>query len=71
MVVTDDLRSLITENASARELRRVASRQGTTSLRDDGFRHVREGRTTVQEVLRVTKDDTFEQTTLTDTNREG
>jgi type II secretion system protein E len=71
MVVADDLRSLIIENASARDLRRVASRQGTTSLREDGFRHVREGRTTVEEVLRVTKDDTFEEKTLSDINREG
>jgi len=70
MVVTDDLRSLIIENASARDLRRVASQQGTTSLRDDGFRHVREGRTTVKEVLRVTKDDSFQQTTLSDENRQ-
>ena len=71
MVVTDDLRSLIIENASARDLRRVASRQGTTSLREDGFRHVREGRTTVEEVLRVTKDDAFEGQTLPDGSREG
>ncbi len=71
MVVTDDLRSLIIENASARDLRRVAARQGTTSLREDGFRHVREGRTTVEEVLRVTKDDAFEQTALTDESRQG
>ena len=71
MVVTDDLRSLIIENASARDLRRVASRQGTTSLREDGFRHVREGRTTIEEVLRVTKDDTFEEKTLPDVSREG
>jgi type II secretory ATPase GspE/PulE/Tfp pilus assembly ATPase PilB-like protein len=61
MLVTDDIRSLILENASARDLRRIAARQGTTSLREDGFRHVREGRTTVEEVLRVTKDDTFEE----------
>jgi type II secretory ATPase GspE/PulE/Tfp pilus assembly ATPase PilB-like protein len=65
MVVTDDLRSLIIENASARDLRRVSSRQGMTNLREDGFRHVREGRTTVEEVLRVTKDDTFEGNTNT------
>jgi type II secretory ATPase GspE/PulE/Tfp pilus assembly ATPase PilB-like protein len=61
MIVTDDLRSLILENASARDLRRISARQGTTSLREDGFRHIREGRTTVEEVLRVTKDDTFEE----------
>jgi len=63
MIVTDDIRSLILENASARDLRRAAAKQGTMSLREDGFRHVREGRTTVEEVLRVTKDDTFEENT--------
>jgi general secretion pathway protein E/type IV pilus assembly protein PilB len=59
MVVTDEVRSLVLENTSAHELRKVAARQGMRSLRDDGFRHVCEGRTTVEEVLRVTKDDTF------------
>ena len=67
MVVTDDIRSLILENASARDLRRLAARQGTTSLREDGFRHIREGRTTIEEVLRVTKDDTFEENAISDT----
>jgi general secretion pathway protein E/type IV pilus assembly protein PilB len=66
MLVTDDIRSLILENASARDLRRIAAYQGTTSLREDGFRHVREGRTTVEEVLRVTKDDTFEENSFSD-----
>jgi general secretion pathway protein E len=41
----------------------VASRQGTTSLRADGFRHLREGRTTIEEILRVTKDDAFQENT--------
>jgi len=71
MIVTDEIRSLILENASARDLRRIAAKQGTTSLREDGFRHVREGRTTVEEVLRVTKDDTFEDKTVSDVSREG
>ncbi len=30
------------------------------SLRDDGFRQLRSGRTTVQEILRVTKDEVFD-----------
>ncbi len=60
MVVTDDIRSLILENASPRDLRRASAKQGMTNLRDDGFRHLAEGRTTVEEVLRVTKDDAFE-----------
>jgi len=66
MLVTDDIRSLIIENASARDLRRVAAKQGTTSLREDGFRHVFEGQTTVEEVLRVTKDDTFQENSFSD-----
>ena len=66
MLVTDDIRSLIIENASARDLRRVAAKQGTTSLREDGFRHIYEGRTTVEEVLRVTKDDTFQENSFSD-----
>jgi len=59
MVVTDDIRSLIIQNASPRDLREASAKQGMTSLRDDGFRHLFEGRTTVEEVFRVTKDDTF------------
>lgn len=61
MVVTDDVRALILENASPRDLRQASAQQGMTSLRDDGFRHLRGGRTTVEEILRVTKDDTFGQ----------
>jgi len=64
MVVTDEIRSLILENASPRDLRRVSTKQGMTSLRDDGFRHLSEGQTTVEEVLRVTKDDTFVENNL-------
>jgi type II secretion system protein E len=60
MPVSDEVRSLILESASAPNLRKIAAAQGMKSLRDDGFRHLREGRTTVEEILRVTKDDTFD-----------
>ena len=66
MVVTDEIRPLILENASAGNLRRLAAKQGMRSLRDDGFRHLCEGRTTVEEILRVTKDDAFELSGLQD-----
>ncbi|MHC4495574.1 MAG: GspE/PulE family protein [Planctomycetota bacterium] len=66
MVVTDEVRSLIIENASPRDLRQVSAKQGMTSLRDDGFRHLFEGRTTVDEVFRVTKDETFAWNNLED-----
>lgn len=66
MVVTDDVRSLIIENASAPELRKMAVKHGMTSLRDDGFRHLAEGRSTVEEILRVTKDETFSMSDFVD-----
>ena len=57
MAITDELRSLILERAPAHELRKVATRQGMRSLREDGWRIVRDGRTTIDEVIRNTKDE--------------
>ena len=57
MPVTDEIRALILERASSREVRKMAVRQSMTSLREDGWRLIREGRTTPEEVLRMTKDE--------------
>jgi len=38
-------------------IRKVAMQEGMSSLRDDGWRLVREGRTTAEEVVRMTKDE--------------
>jgi len=57
MPITDEVRALILARASSREIRKVAIQQGMTSLRDDGWRLIREGRTTPEEVLRTTKDE--------------
>jgi general secretion pathway protein E/type IV pilus assembly protein PilB len=57
MAVTDEVRVLIQERASSRDIRRVAVRQGMSSLRDDGWRLIREGKTTPEEVLRLTKNE--------------
>jgi general secretion pathway protein E len=57
MVVTDEIRSLILQRAPSHQLRRVAVGQGMRSLREDGWRVVAEGRTTVDEVMRNTKDE--------------
>ncbi|MBV8782110.1 MAG: Flp pilus assembly complex ATPase component TadA, partial [Phycisphaerae bacterium] len=59
MPVTDEIRALIQERVSSREIRRVAMRQGMQSLRTDGWRLIREGKTTPEEVLRMTKDEEF------------
>ncbi|MFK7789099.1 MAG: GspE/PulE family protein [Phycisphaeraceae bacterium] len=57
MPITDELRNHVTENASARVIRRTAIDQGMKSLREDGWRLIQSGMTTVEEVLRVTKDE--------------
>jgi general secretion pathway protein E/type IV pilus assembly protein PilB len=57
MPVTDEVRVLIQEHASSRDIRKVAIKQGMNSLREDGWRLIREGRSTPEEVLRMTKDE--------------
>jgi len=57
MPITDDVRALILKRASAGEIRSAAQERGMRSLREDGWRLVVEGRATIEEVLRVTKDE--------------
>jgi len=52
--MTDELRAEILHQRGANDLRRVAIEQGMHSLRRDGLRLVREGVTTIEELLRVT-----------------
>jgi general secretion pathway protein E len=59
MPITEAIRNLILERAPASEIRRSAARQGMKSLREDGLRLVRAGQTTLEEVLRATKDERF------------
>ncbi|HEX8914953.1 MAG TPA: GspE/PulE family protein, partial [Humisphaera sp.] len=59
MPVTDEVRSLILARSSSRDIRHEAIRQGMKSLREDGWRLIGEGRTTVDEVMRMTKDEEF------------
>src|SRR5215213_1086111 len=53
MTMTDALRSLILEGASHHDLRAEASSNGMRTLREAGFAKVREGITSISEVLRV------------------
>jgi len=55
--ITEDVRSLVLRRAPAHELRRHAVQAGMTTLRLDGWAKVRQGQTTVEEVLRVTQDE--------------
>jgi type IV pilus assembly protein PilB len=54
MLVTEEVRELAIERASAERIREVAIRQGMRLLRDDGLDKIRQGLTSVTEVARVT-----------------
>jgi type II secretory ATPase GspE/PulE/Tfp pilus assembly ATPase PilB-like protein len=56
MDTTNQIRQLILRGASSGEIRDVATRNGMRTLAEDGWRLVRNGTTTPEEVLRVTKD---------------
>ncbi|MCG3172465.1 MAG: Type II secretion system protein E [Myxococcota bacterium] len=58
LTVTDEIRQLIVQNVDAGTLKKQALKQGMKTLRDDGARKVTMGVTTIEEVLRVTQDDT-------------
>lgn len=54
MQVTGQIRDLIDKKASMDHIRNIASKQGTTTLRDNSVELVRKGVTTVEELLKVT-----------------
>jgi type IV pilus assembly protein PilB len=54
MPITDEIRSLVLQRASASEVAEVAVAQGMRRLREDGLDKVKQGLTTVEEVVRVT-----------------
>ncbi|MEO2138192.1 MAG: GspE/PulE family protein, partial [bacterium] len=55
--VDDSTRAQILSRASASEIKNKAVESGMRSLRDDGWRTVKNGVTSVAEVLRVTQDE--------------
>jgi general secretion pathway protein E/type IV pilus assembly protein PilB len=58
MDIDNDLRELVLKNVSSGEIAAQARRSGLRTLNEDGWRLVRKGITTPEEVLRVTKDQT-------------
>ena len=54
MAIDDELRELILSGASAYELRQAALQAGMTSLRASGLQKIREGSTSLEEVVRET-----------------
>jgi len=56
MMMTEEIRHLTVSNAPTTEIRKEALKQGMRTLKEDGFIKVRNGLTTLAEVLRVTQD---------------
>ena len=59
MDMNNEIREKILKNCSSGEIREVALRNGLRSLSDDGWRLVRQGITTPEEVMRATKDQSM------------
>jgi type II secretory ATPase GspE/PulE/Tfp pilus assembly ATPase PilB-like protein len=56
MVTNDEIRRLILERASSDKIRQEAMAGGMQILRDSGLQKVKEGVTTIEEVLRVAQE---------------
>ena len=56
MDMSNEIRQMILTNCSSGQIREVAIRAGMRSLSEDGWRLVRKGITTPEEVMRVTKE---------------
>ena len=57
MPISDEIRELILEGASANEIKKAAIRLGTKTLRMSGLTKIKDGVTSIEEVLRVTFGD--------------
>jgi general secretion pathway protein E len=55
--VTDEIRAMILQRKDSQMLKELARQRGMRTLRQDGWLRVKEGMTTVQELLRVTQEE--------------
>ncbi len=57
LVTTENIREMAHERATTWEIKKAAVEEGMVTLRDDGWQHVINGDTTIDEVTRITKSD--------------
>jgi type II secretory ATPase GspE/PulE/Tfp pilus assembly ATPase PilB-like protein len=57
LLMSNDIRPLILEHAPATTIRAAACQHGMRTLREEGWRKVLQGVTTVEEMLRITRQD--------------
>lgn len=60
LLISDKVRQLILKNTDSNTIKKQAVAEGMTSLRDDGADKVLAGETTIEEVLRVTQEDSID-----------
>jgi type IV pilus assembly protein PilB len=56
LAINDELRDAIVAGASVADLRRIAAAYSMITLKHDGFRKVREGLTSLEEVFQIAGD---------------
>jgi type II secretory ATPase GspE/PulE/Tfp pilus assembly ATPase PilB-like protein len=56
-VISEPLRKLVMRRRDGSELKQCAIAEGMETLRQDGWRRVAQGKTTIEEVVRVTQTD--------------
>ncbi len=57
LVCDDEIRELIMKETAANELAEAAIRNGMLTLRDVGLKRVKDGTSSLEEILRVTSRD--------------
>lgn len=55
LIIDDEIRNAITRRADALAIKKIAVKNGMTTMLEDGLTKVKEGLTTIDEILRVTK----------------
>lgn len=67
-IINEPMRRAIVAKQDGGELKQIAVAQGMETLRQDGWRRVAQGKTTIEEVVRVTQtDEVMSETTLEST----
>jgi type II secretory ATPase GspE/PulE/Tfp pilus assembly ATPase PilB-like protein len=56
LVADPEVREAILNKASSADIKKIAVKNGMTTMLDDGFEKIRRGLTTIEEVLRVVHD---------------
>ncbi len=60
ILMSEELREMTIQRASASQLKRTAMRMGMKTLREDGWRKAVAGYTTIEEIVRLTQEDEFD-----------